>query len=305
MARTAKAATARRESSAGYTLRPALAPLAPLVPVVPVADDVTGRLSHDASDPQTASVHPMETLRRLSARILAVARERGPVSVLRDCLQWAVLLVLGRCGLTRPGRGFSWEGRRVPYVHHRYNHTWANERAVEVALAAAELERAAGSRVLEVGNVMAHYLVEVPPGHARTVVDKYEQAPGVLNTDVADLDAGGAYDLVLSVSTLEHVGWDEEVVDPEKPGRALALLKDSLAPGGRLWTTLPVGYNPHLDERLRAGEYGFTRLRALRRERSRNVWREVPLPEVWDAEYDRLLYTAHGVVIAEYDAPTM
>lgn len=251
----------------------------------------------------TASVLPMETLRRLSARVLVIARERGFVSVLTDCVRWGVLLALGRLGRTQPGRGFWWDGRQVPYVHHRYNHTWANERAVEVALAAAELERADGARVLEVGNVMAHYLGDEHPGPERTVVDKYERAPGVLNADITDLAAGGDYDLVLSVSTLEHVGWDEEVVDPEKPGRALAVLKESLAPGGRLWTTLPVGYNPHLDERLRAGEYGFTRLRALRRERSRNVWREVPVDEVWDAEYDRLLFTAHGVVIAEYDAP--
>lgn len=245
----------------------------------------------------------METLRRLSARILATARERGTLSVVRDCLQWGLLLVLGRWGLTRPDRGFRWDGRPVAYVHHRYNHTWANERAVEIALAAEVLDGAAGTRVLEVGNVMAHYLDDEHPGHARTVVDKYERAPGVINADITDLEPGGDYDLVLSVSTLEHVGWDEDVVDPEKPGRALAVLKESLAPGGRLWTTLPVGYNPHLDERLRAGEYGFTRLRALRRERSRNVWRQVPLDEVWDAEYDRLLFTAHGVVVAEYDAP--
>jgi hypothetical protein len=67
--------------------------------------------------------------------------------------------------------------------------------------------------------------------------------------------------------------------------------------------TIPVGYNPHLDERLRAGEYGFTTTRALRREATRNRWHEVPLDEVWDAGYDRLVYTAHGLVVAEYVRP--
>jgi hypothetical protein len=247
----------------------------------------------------------MTTLRRLAGRVVTLGRERGYARVLRDSVQWVVLLVLGRLGLTRPGRGFVWDERRIPYVHHRYNHTWANERAVEVALALDVLERSAGSRVLEVGNVMSHYRPspDLGSGGAPTVVDKYERAPGVINSDVTELEHGDGYDLILSVSTLEHVGWDEEVIDPDKPGRALAVLKGALAPGGRLWTTLPVGYNPHLDERLRAGEYGFTRLRALRREPYRNVWREVPLDEVWDAEYDRLLYTAHGLIVAEYDAP--
>ena len=68
---------------------------------------------------------------------------------------------------------------------HDYHYTWLNERAVEVALALDLLERHPGASVLEVGNVLGHY---VPFEH--TVVDKYEQAPGVLNEDVADLDLG-------------------------------------------------------------------------------------------------------------------
>ena len=110
-------------------------------------------------------------------------------------------------------------------------------------------------------------------------------------------------DLIISISTLEHVGLDEDVLDPAKPGRAIEMLKDLLAPGGRLWVTVPVGYNPDLDAQLRDGSLGFTDLAALRREDARNAWRQVPLDEVWDATYDRLLYTAHGLVVAEYARP--
>lgn len=237
------------------------------------------------------------TARRLLGRVLQHGRQQGHVTVVVAALRWVVQYAVGfpRAGRAS-GHTFEYDGRRVSYLNHRYNHTWLNERAVETALAREVLAEHPEARVLEVGNVMRHYL----PGVRHTVVDKYEQAPGVLNADVAELDEGAEYDLVLSVSTLEHVGWDEETVDPEKPGRAVEILKRSLAPGGLLWVTLPVGYNPHLDERLRAGEYGFTRLRALRRESTRNVWREVPLEEVWAAPYDRLLYTAHGLVVAEY-----
>ena len=250
--------------------------------------------------------HPMATLlstaRRLLGRILRLAGEQGYGTVVLASLRWGVQYAAGLPGAGRPARrAFVFDGRPVPYLNHRYNHTWLNERAVETALAREVLLAHPDARVLEVGNVMRHYL----PDAAHTVVDKYEQAPGVVNADVADLDSATEYDLVLSVSTLEHVGWDEDTVDPDKPGRALEILKSSLAPGGLLWVTLPVGYNPHLDERLRAGAYDFTTMRALRREPTRNSWREVPLAEVWDAEYDRLLYTAHGLVVAEYVRPVV
>lgn len=129
-----------------------------------------------------------------------------------------------------------------------------------------------------------------------TVVDKYEQAPGVRNIDV---DLPGPFDLVLAVSTLEHVGLDEAVRDPEKPARAIERLASLLAPGGRLWCTFPVGYNDALDEQLREDRLGFTRLTALRRVGRNNRWEQVPVEDVWGVRYDWLLYTAQAIVVAE------
>lgn len=226
-------------------------------------------------------------------------RERGVVSVLTSCVLWAGQWLLGRPRAGRPGTpGFEYAGRRVPYVHERYNYTWLNERAVELALAREQLAAHPGGRVLEVGHVLGHYQ---PVDHL--VVDKYEQAERVLNVDVADLDLEQRFDLVLAVSTLEHVGLDEEVQDPTKPGRALRTLTSLLAPGGTLWLTVPVGYNPALDVELREGDHPVTSLRALRRSRWRNTWHEVPIEQVWGATYDRLLYTAHGLLIAELQRP--
>lgn len=185
----------------------------------------------------------------------------------------------------------------MDYFVHPYHYTWLNERAVEVALTLDLLERHAGAEVLEIGNVLGHY-----SNVAHTVVDKYERAPGVLNADVATLDLGRTFDLVLAVSTLEHVGLDEDVLDAAKPARAIERLRAHLKPGGLLWVTHPVGYNLALDQQLRSGELGFTRLRALLREPTRNVWREVPVEQVWETPYDRLLYTAHAVVVAELAA---
>lgn len=242
-------------------------------------------------------------------RVADHARDRGSLPVLLDCATWAGRWVAGRplARRTTPAPGtashrwtgtFRYDGGEVPYLRHPYNYTWLNERAVEVPLAAAALAGVDPARVLEIGNVTAHYLAV---GH--TVVDKYERAPGVLNADVVDLPVGGPYDLVLAVSTLEHVGLDEETKDPTKPARAVARLASVLAPGGRLWCTFPVGYNPALDEGLQAGALGFDRLTALRRTGRDNRWEQVPVEEVWGTAYDWLLYTAQAIVVAERVRP--
>lgn len=232
------------------------------------------------------------------SRVASFARERGLLEVVASCARWGRDWLRGRPGRGRDYGSFEWEGRDVPYFAHDYHYTWLNERAVEVPLALDVLGRRPGASVLEIGNVLSHY---VPVDH--TVVDKYETAPGVLNQDVADLDLGRRFDLVLAISTLEHVGLDEDVLDEDKPVRAVQRLRDHVAPGGLLWVTHPVGYNPALDARFRDGTLGATRMRALLREPTRNVWREVPPDDVWSTPYDRLLYTAHAVLVAEFDAP--
>ena len=228
---------------------------------------------------------------RIRARLADAAREHGTLAVARSCAAWGARYAAGR---VRDGGGtFAWGGEPIPLFHHRYHYTWMNERGVELALAQRELGAATGS-VLEVGNVLSHYL-----DTAHTVVDLYERGPGVVNEDVVDYDPGRRFDLIVSLSTIEHVGFDEVVLDPEKPERAIRALAGLLEPGGRLWVTLPVGYNPSLDERIRDGRVRFDRVRALRRGRA--GWAEVEVSEVWDAAYDRLLFTATGLLVCALD----
>ncbi|MCI4349614.1 MAG: hypothetical protein L3J93_05300, partial [Thermoplasmata archaeon] len=111
---------------------------------------------------------------------------------------------------SRPGRTFTLNGAAFPYFDHPYNHTWANERRVEVPLALARLRALGGGRCLEVGNVLSHYANRSPDW---TIVDKYERAEGVVNVDFLEFAPRTGFDLVLSVSTLEHIGWDEQPRD--------------------------------------------------------------------------------------------
>jgi hypothetical protein len=188
-------------------------------------------------------------------------------------------------------RTFRFGHREYPYLYHRHGFTWLNERAVEVPLAAGALSGAHGARVLEVGNVLAHY-----GHHGHTVVDKYERRPGVVNADALEFEPPEPYELIISVSTLEHIGWDETERDPGRAARAVEVLAGHLAPGGRLLVTLPVGYNPSLDAAVRSGQVPFETLRALRR-RGRTTWEEVDPADAWPVPYDDLLCAAGAVLV--------
>jgi hypothetical protein len=190
----------------------------------------------------------------------------------------------------RAGSTFTFDGATYPYFYDRYNLTWLNERAVEVPLARRAL--AHGGRVLEVGNVLAHY------GHAQhEVVDKYEQAPGVRNMDVLDIDPQARWDVIIAISTVEHVGVDDEPRDPRRGVDAVRLLANAVSPGGELLITIPVGYNPVLDAALLAGEVEEVRVDALLHTGRGPVWKQVPPAEAATGTYDYAEKTARGLLL--------
>ena len=106
----------------------------------------------------------------------------------------------------------------------------------------------------------------------------------------------------MSISTLEHVGRDEQPSDPAKALRAIEHLRGLLAPDGRLVFSVPVGYNEALDRALAEDALPLSECRALRRERG--SWQEVALSRALGAPYDELLYEAEALVIATARAPS-
>jgi hypothetical protein len=170
-----------------------------------------------------------------------------------------------------PLRSESFElwGDRWAYFVHPYNTTWKNERAVELAVAQEFLNTVSG-RGLEFGNVLSHYGL----GAADTVVDKYERAPGVLNEDIVDFDPGVRYDFIVSISTLEHVGWDESPREPQKVLRAFDHLRRLLASDGSLLITTPMGVNPSLDKAILGHAWPVLKQATLVRDGPR--WRQSP-----------------------------
>lgn len=186
---------------------------------------------------------------------------------------------------------FAFDGRSYPYLYHFCNKTWKNERGVEIPIFRELLLEYEGKRVLEVGNVLSHYF----PIH-HDVVDKYEVAPGVINQDIVEFIPAHRYDLILSISTLEHVGWDEEPREPDKLLYAIEHLRNRcLAPDGKIVASLPVGYNEFFDGLLRDGKSPFGTQHFLKRISTRNYWLESEWEQCRDVPYGR--FVAHAIVI--------
>ncbi len=165
-------------------------------------------------------------------------------------------------------RSFEYEGRRYRYMFHPYGATIHGERVVEVPIALWELRQHMGGRVLEVGNVLSHYTQ-----CTHDIVDKDERAPGVKNLDILDYHPPRPYDFIISVSTVEHIGWNERA--PENAIRALIHMRHLLAPSGRMVVTIPWGQNTALDQYLQDPACVFSSLRYMKRTSWRNTWVQI------------------------------
>lgn len=183
-------------------------------------------------------------------------------------------------------------GAEIPYAYHLYSQTWRNERCLEVAIANHFLTENRPGRMLEIGNVLSHFgFVD------HEIVDKYEQVPGVRNADILTLDEPGGFDTVVSISTLEHVLFDEAEKDPRGASRALESLRRTVAPGGRLLVTVPIGYNPGLDEDIRSGRFFLPEQTFYQRVSAAGDWVEVSAEQALRCSYGTPYEAANAVLV--------
>jgi hypothetical protein len=207
----------------------------------------------------------------------------------KDCLRWFIRYrrMASKVGI------FSLGGVEYPYFFHPYNHTWENERAVEIPVIRRLSSSAPPSSTLEVGNVLSHYF---DVDHA--VLDKWERCRyrPIINRDLVQFNPQERFDLVVSISTIEHVGWDESPRDETLVINAIRKLQCLLTPTGKAVVTIPIGYNHFLDQRLPelVGDGVFAQ--CLKRISQDNRWIEVDLTEALGCKYGEPFGNANAVV---------
>lgn len=164
-------------------------------------------------------------------------------------------------------------GQELPYFVHRHNTTWKNERCVELPVVLEFLKYQGHGRGMEFGNVLMRYGITGD----WEIVDKYDRIAGVKNVDILDYNPSAPLDYIVSISTIEHVGWDEKPRDSEKVLRAFEHLRSLLGANGRMLLSAPMGHHPTLDEVILSKAWPVVRTLTLVRDRGR--WRETPVPE--------------------------
>jgi hypothetical protein len=201
-------------------------------------------------------------------------------------------VILGRLN----SGSFEFRGERLQYFYHRYNMTWATERCVEIPIGRLYANQVASDDLLEIGNVLSHY---GPVQHG--IVDKYEKGHGIINEDIVLFSPPKLYQLVLSISTFEHIGFDDGGNGPSAPKIMTAIEKcrGLLAVGGKLVATVPIGYNPELDQLIANNATGSSQQFFLKRVGPRE-WSNADKREALSFKYRAPYPYANAIAVMEW-----
>ena len=191
---------------------------------------------------------------------------------------------------------FTFDDRLISLFYHAYNMTWANERSVEIPIINDYLSHYESKGVLEIGNVLSHY------GDVNhTVLDKFERGKGIINEDILDFISADKFELIVSISKFEHIGFDDEVAGDSgvKILHAIDASRNLLAENGRLVLTLPIGYNPSLDRLISGGTLKSIRSFFICRT-GRLQWETTNVDKALACRYGSPFPYANAIMIAEF-----
>lgn len=191
-------------------------------------------------------------------------------------------------------RYFTVDGRNYRYFFNTY--MLSGERVIEIPFTKEFLLKVENKDVLEIGDVLPHYF-----NLSHTVVDKYEKAPGVINTDVLNFVPDRKYDLIISISTIEHIGFDEPIKEFGNAKKALSKIIGLLSSKGIALITVPVGYNPEIDSILKNNEIAFTKRYFLKRISKLNLWKETTIDDALRYKYGSQYPFANSVAFLVFN----
>ena len=188
---------------------------------------------------------------------------------------------------------FEFQGKAYNYFYHRYNNTWKNERRVEVPIVMEFIKNYKDKRILEIGAVLPHYF-----RIKHDVLDKFERGKDIINKDMVDFKPEYKYDLIVSISTLEHVGFDDTIKDAKQVIKAIKnLRRNCLNIRGVAVITFPIGYNKDLDKFLFTRKIEFDSI-AFMKKINKNKWKETQMKEILSSKYGIPFPYANAIAIA-------
>lgn len=215
--------------------------------------------------------------------------------VFSSVFRFAKQLVFNIYFFVIPGKKFVLNKKKYSYFRHPYNRTWENERIVEIPLIYKLVKCYAQEDILEIGNVLENYY----PFLNHDVLDKYESGSYIISGDAEFFRPTNKYKLIISISTMEHIGWDETPRDPEKLLRAFKnIVENCLTKNGVFAVTMPIGYNTSFDAFLDTRRISFTKKFFLRRISKKNTWVESGYSEVKGIQFGYPFQNANAIMFA-------
>jgi len=162
---------------------------------------------------------------------------------------------------------FVFQNRTYNYCRSFSRYSFSTERTIEIPIILAELNQ--NMKILEVGNVLHRHC-----NYKRDVVDKYEKGNNILNCDIIEFHSTEKYDRVVSISTLEHIGFDENIIDPDKTIHAVKKMIALTKPKGKVIISVPLGHNPYMDKHVAEHKIPYTSI-ALMERTNKYTWIEI------------------------------
>jgi hypothetical protein len=238
-----------------------------------------------------------ESLPASSLKYFIQVIKHKPLALLRILKDKITLTMTQLCvNVLPPSRKqqFVLRGKKLKYITSQYNQSTYNERSVEVAVGLDAVKN--HQNILEIGAVLPHYRKPT-----WDVVDKFELGKGIQNVDIIDFKPKQKYDYIISLSTFEHIGYDDTVKDQKKAYEAVEhVKKHCLKKGGTFLMSLPIGYNPHIHPYLKKNLFNMDRIVYLKRVNWHNEWQEVANLDIDEVRYSSPYNNANALAFCYY-----
>lgn len=233
-------------------------------------------------------------------RAVNIYKKRGLLSLIKATYRYLVAVeipyIIFKLNYIIFNKYFYIDGEKHRYFIDKYN-AINTERVIEIPFVIDFLikNNYEEKRVLEVGNVLQHYFY-----FKHKIIDKYEKESFVDNIDIVDFNTDEKYDIIISISTLEHVGFDEPVKEANKSKRAIEKIIDLLDDNGIILITVPLRYNPEIDSIIMNDDIKFSKKYFLVRYSKLNLWRQTNMEEAMKCVYGSRYPAANSVAFLIY-----
>lgn len=193
---------------------------------------------------------------------------------------------------------FLFQNKKYNYFYHEYNQTYKKERIIEIPIVLDYIKQYEGQKILEVGNVLSNYI-----DCSHDIIDKYDSAKHVIHQDIVDYKPRDKYSLIVSISTIEHIGVEDIPSDPKKVITAIDNMKKMLDINGKIVVTIPMGQNKFLDAYLYRNIIKWNEIYAFKRI-SRERWIEVSWDDI-ESNYDHPYGNANELFVGVINESTL